>query len=259
MALLILPVSLRMITINKEVDIMKKRTVCLIVLTLLFSLLFSIPSQAAVFSGRNLSRYVQLQAGSATDKTWSVIHPGSRRYWEILTIEEKSWGVDDRPEPLMGDANIDGKITAADALVALYFAIYGNIQTREVVTPPKTPNVISWNSYFMGYYKDDLMEEMINSSTICRNYCQYNSPFFADVTKDCVVNAKDALEILKYCVGKAEDFPVGDFTTISRNFMYFPWPTEYYPGIFEELEVPITVEEFCEKYNFSLEETPTDQ
>ena len=81
----------------------------------------------------------------------------------------------------------------------------------------------------------------------------------ADVTGDDAVNAKDALEILKYSGGKAKNFPEGDFTSVTVRFSYYPWPTEYYPGFFEDHLVDMTDKEFCEKYNFNLDVSPTNQ
>ncbi len=236
---------------------MKKRIISMVVAIFLITLLFATPVQA--ISLNTFSRYARQQAGSEFIAGESKYHLGSWEYWRVRVYEEKSWTGVNRPEKLMGDANIDGKVDARDALVALYFGLYGNNQTLDVAWPSKTPTVIGWNSAFYSSYKEGTLEKKINSDVFCWQYCRYNSPFFADVTKDCVVNAKDALEILKYSVGKAKNFPVGDFTTISRDFRYYPWPTEYYPGIFDDLRIDMNDQEFCEKYNFELAVTPTDK
>ena len=179
-------------------------------------------------------------------------------YWEEQ-IKQGRWTGERAPKALMGDANIDGKVTAVDALFALHFAVNGNVQTYSYLSGIRTPPQLNWPNFFLGQYNKNTLLELENSKEFWYDYCRYNSPFFADVTKDCLVNGKDALEILKYCVGKREGFPLDDLTSVLICFSYYPWPTEYYPGIFEELRNGITDEEFCEKYNFSLEETPTDR
>lgn len=238
---------------------MKNRIVVLLILSLLFGALFTVPAQAYV-NIYVLSGYISKQSGSQFTAL-DMNHPGSVEYWHVRTVEEKSWVGANRPEKLMGDANIDGKVDARDALVALYYGLYGNILTAAAVGPPKTSARQGWESQFNQIYNTGSAEKFINNEAFCFYYCHYNSAFFADVTKDCVVNSLDALEILKYAVGKAEDFPVGDFTTISRDFGYYPWPTEYYPGFFnsDEYDVDMTVEEFREKYNYYPDATPTDQ
>ncbi len=237
---------------------MKKMIAFLLVTMLLFGVVFATPAQAYV-DILVLSGYVSKQSGAK----WisSKYHPGSMEYWHVRTVEEKSWVGANRPEKLMGDANIDGKVDARDALVALYFGLYGNPLTSQASSPPKTPYRLGWESYFSYMYRTGKQEEYINRDVFCWYYCHYNSAFFADVTKDCVVNSLDALQILKYSVGKAKNFPEGDFTTISRDFGYYPWPTEYYPGFFDsdEYDVYMTVEEFREKYHYYPNATPTDQ
>lgn len=183
---------------------------------------------------------------------------GSVNYWK-KQIEENQWQAENRPEPLMGDANIDGKVNAVDALFALHFAVDGNIQTYMVVSGTKTPPQMQWRDSYLSAYNRGTLSEWVNLKERWGTYCVYNSPFFADVTKDCVVNALDALEILKYSVGKATDFPEGDFTSVTVRFSYYPWPTEYYPDFFKTLDSDMTVEEFCEKYNFDLDAISTDE
>ncbi len=237
---------------------MKKFLICKVIAILLSVLLFTIPTQA--MSIYWLASYARKQSGyDWTNGLTTTYHVGSEEYWRIRIYEEKSWVGANRPEKLMGDANIDGKVDARDALVALYFGLYGNVQTADVCSIKKTPSYFSWESHFSAAYRNGSLEKHIDSEICCWYYCLYNSPFFADVTKDCVVNSLDALQILKYAVGKAKNFPEGDFTTISRDFKYYPWPTEYYPGIFDDLEVDMTIEEFCQKYNYYPDATPTDQ
>ena len=153
----------------------------------------------------------------------------------------------------MGDANIDGKVDAKDALFALSFSVNGNMQTRILVSGSKIAPQSLWVGYFFDANAEGTLLEWVNDPEHWLTYCKYNSPFFADVTKDCVITAVDALEILKYSVGKAKNFPVGDFTTIHDRFQYYPWATEYYPGFFKDNQVEMTDEEFCEKYNFVMD------
>ncbi len=237
---------------------MKNKIVILLILSLLFGALFTVPAQANV-SNSVLFPYLRNQSGSVWTDSWVIVYPGSYEYWRVRTIEEKSWVGANRPEKLMGDANIDGKVDARDALVALYYGLYGNVLTAEILTPAKTPEIVRWTSSFQGQYNSNQLDGLVDNAAFCWQYCRYNSAFFADVTKDCVVNSLDAMEILKYSVGKAENFPEGDFTTLHSRFYYYPWPTEYYPGFFEDYQVDMTDEEFCEKYNYYPDATPTDQ
>ena len=238
---------------------MKKMITFLLVTMLLFGVVFATPAQARV--DKHLAyAYAYRQSGSSWTGGHFKVYPGSMEYWRLRTVEEKSWVGANRPEKLMGDANIDGKVDARDALIALNFGLYGNELTNEVISPSKTPKIVRWPSYFQGYYVKNQLEELVNTAAFCWQYCRYNSAFFADVTKDCVVNSLDALQILKYSVGKAKNFPEGDFTTVHNRFHYYPWPTEYYPGFFDgDFISDMTDEEFCEKYHFEYNVTPTDQ
>lgn len=212
---------------------MKKRLLSFIIMVIVCSLLFSVPAQATYVD--DIKVEVMKQSG------WQYTgkyHMGSELYWQDQ-INNKRWTGENRPEALMGDANIDGKVNAVDALFALYFGLYGNCQTAILISGRKTPPVVGWDSDFFYAYNKGTIERKADSETYWFDYCRLNSPFFADVTKDCVVNAKDALEILKYSVGKAKDFPVGNFTTIVNRFVYYPWPDEYYPNFFTDLYVEI--------------------
>lgn len=207
---------------------MKKYIAMILCVTLLTAAVFSIPAQAADSLGLGIS------VGGDLAKDYF----GSVTYWRNWVKNQETIH---RPQPLMGDANIDGTVNAADALFALHFAVNGNIQTSQYLSPPKTPNYLRVTSKLNRLYGDELLQ-LEGDSGYMWYYCIFNSPFFADVNKDCVVNAVDALAILKYAVGKGEDFPVDDFTTKSQLFFYFPWPDEYYPGMLKDLvkETPVT-------------------
>ncbi len=234
---------------------MKKKWKGFLVLLVLFSYLFSLPSLAV--SKDVWKQYVRKNANLYYNPNDENL--GGLKYWE-KQIAQKHWVGKNRPAPLMGDANIDGKVNAVDALFALQFSIYGNIQLQQFVNDAQTARFYLFDRDFRGAYNQEGgLAAMAESTEHWVKYCFYNSPFFADVTKDCIVNSKDALEILKYSVGKAKNFPVGDFTTISGKFSRYPWATEYYPEFFEDLFVSLTDEEFCEKYHFNLDATPTDQ
>ncbi len=238
---------------------MKKKIAFLLVAVLIFGTVFAVPAQANV-SKSVLYPYLRNQSGSTYNDSLSKLYPGSYEYWRIRIFEEKSWVGANRPEKRMGDANIDGKVDARDALMALYYGLYGNVLTAEILSTKKTPAIIKWTSSFQGYYDSNRLEGQVNNNSFCWQYCHYNSAFFADVTKDCVVNSLDALQILKYSVGKAKNFPEGDFTTLHSRFHYYPWPTEYYPGFFGgDFINNMTDEEFCQKYNYYPDATPTDQ
>ena len=232
---------------------MKKRLIFIVVFALLFSNLFAMsPRALTIQTFRSYFRSIGGSYYNPNDKNL-----GSVAYWDEQ-IEKGKWTGENRPKPLMGDANIDGKVDAKDALFALCFSLYGNIQTDTLTSGVKTPYQMTWASPLNNAYYNNQLEKRANSIEHWRTYCVFNSPFFADVTKDCVVNAKDALEILKYSVGKARDFPVGDFTSVTERFSYYPWPTEYYPGFFQDHLVDMTDEEFCEKYNFESTVTAAD-
>ena len=241
---------------------MKKRTVGLVVATLLCFIFFSPFSRVFAQEWANhevIRLYLYRQGAHHVSSGYNRKDDflGNREYWK-KTIEKGNWTGETRPERMMGDANIDGKVTAVDALFALHFAVNGNIQTYTACDGAMTPPTVKWPSDFSKQNSEGTLLQQAERKEFWLEYCFYNSPFFADVTKDCNVNATDALKILQYCVGKAEDFPVGDFTSPSNRFCYYPWPTEYYRDIFSDLWIQMTYEEFCEKYNFSLEETPTD-
>ena len=234
---------------------MKKRAIVFIACVLLLSFLFVLPSEAV--SGALVRTYLLKNATRGYNSETDSL--GSRKYWE-RQIKEKKWKGETRPEPLMGDANIDGKVNAVDALFALHFSVYGNVQTAIGMSGLAQAHRWEWQRQLEWAYKNGTVQKLADSTDTWLRYCQMNSPFFADVTKDCNVNAKDALEILKYSVGKAKDFPEGDFTSVfGGRFGYYPWPTEYYPDIWRELDSDMTDAEFCEKYNFYPDVSPTDQ
>lgn len=233
---------------------MKKRAIVFVACVLIFSFLFALPAGAITLE--TFGKYFRSVGAAYHDR--NAKNFGGYHYWEEQ-INQKRWTGENRPEALMGDANIDGKVNAKDALFALYFSVYGNVQTDTLINGVKTPVQMTWDSPLYMAHRDGNLLKAANSVYHWRIYCIYNSPFFADVTKDCIVNAKDALEILKYSVGKAKNFPEGDFTSVTVRFSYYPWPTEYYPGFFEDHLVDMTDKEFCEKYNFNLDVSPTNQ
>lgn len=241
------------ITVRRLVAV-KKRLTVLLAFVLLLSFLFALPTGAV--TRETLMKYYRFVGGGDYDPQAKNL--GGYHYWEEQ-INKNKWTGETRPEALMGDANIDGKVNAMDALFALHFSVYGNRQTWIITSHMKTPPQLTWYDPLRKAYKNGTSAKLANDKRQWLTYCWYNSPFFADVTKDCIVNAKDALEILKYSVGKAENFPEGDFTFIDIRFSYYPWPTEYYPGFFEDHLVDMTDKEFCEKYNFNLDVSPTNQ
>lgn len=235
---------------------MKKHVICFVAICLLFSIVFIMPSQA--LSRELFYNYVKENNSVSLSGGATGGEMGGAQYWRNR-INSNLWDGDNRPAPLMGDANIDGKVDARDALMALHYAVNGSDLTSIAISGVKTPPYMSWESQLAVAYHAGNLDELAQSQDVWFHYCFYNSSFFADVTKDCIINAKDALKILKYAVGKEEGFPVGDFTTINSRFMYWVWPTDYSPGIYDGLHVGITDQEFCEKYNFNLDVSPTDQ
>ncbi len=210
---------------------MKKYIRLLCCLAIVFSLVFCIPVNAA-------------------NNSWPYGEEetlGSYRWWHNYCKNEMD-NYDEPPaSPLMGDANLDGKINAVDALFALNFGVNGNLLTRQKTASdnrlprPKTPPIVSMKSNLSTAYKTGKILDRIGTLGNMHVYCAINSPFFADVSKDCNVDATDALMILKYAVGKSQEFDTKDFTTTSTLFCFWPWPTDYYPGIFSDYLVePVT-------------------
>lgn len=237
----------------------KKLVFCLSVM-LLFSVLFS-SAFAQEWVNHNVIRSYLYQQGAHHVNVYYKRNSdflGNRKHWKRM-IENGNWKGETRPDPTMGDANIDGKVNAIDALFALHFSVNGNIQTYTACDTAMTPPTLKWPGNFSTEYHNGTLLQKVELEEFWVEYCFYNSPFFADVTKDCNVNAKDALKILQYSVGITNDFPIGDLTSPSNRFCYYPWPTEYYIGVFNDLVVDMTVEEFCEKYNFDWDISPTDQ
>ena len=171
---------------------MKKVLSCFVITTLLFGFIFSIPSQAERVDLDVLKGYV-IKVGAANyyPERESL---GSFGYWQ-KQIDKGLWTGKNRPEPLMGDADIDGKVDAKDALFALHFSINGNVQTATVASDIRTPLQMRWRDKFGVRYNRGILSDWGNSQEHWLDYCKFNSPFFADVTKDCVVNSLDALQI----------------------------------------------------------------
>ena len=234
---------------------MKKRLFILLIYVLIFSCgSFCIPTQA--LSKTVYVKYAIQQGNALLSGGGNSL--GGYDYWKNK-IESNQWNGNERPVPCMGDSNIDGKVNAIDALFALKHAVYGNALTAEAVSGARRPPVAGWHVELEDAYNRGSLVQLAQDKEVWIDYCRYNSAFFADVTKDCVVNAKDALEILKYSVGKAKDFPEGNFTTIFGRFCYWHWPTEFSPETYPDKFISITDQQFCEKYNFAWNVTPTDQ
>ncbi len=231
---------------------MRKKLISILLIMALFGVVLVTPTQA--LSSDLFKRYIALKGG--TQYNYKNENLGSEPYWNDR-INNGLWTGENRPAPLMGDANIDGKVDAMDALFALNFSVYGNLQTVSIIDGSKKPPV-DWMRSLSVHYNEGTLSKVATTQRHWLNYCRMNSPFFADVTKDCIVNALDALQILKYSVNTAKDFPEGDFTTIHGRFLYHPWATEYYPELYWDLCVEITDEEFCEKYHFEYEVSPTN-
>ncbi len=157
------------------------------------------------------------------------IYYGSMTYWENK-VESGEITPDDIPKAMLGDANLDGKVNAVDALFALNFAVYGNIQCLAFSIGATTPLTIRWEGILSDHLKAGTLEEYAKTSENLLTYCQYNSPFFANVNKDNAINAADALAILKYSVGDHTVFSTQDLSGLKHWFFYYPWPTEYYDG-----------------------------
>ncbi len=106
---------------------------------------------------------------------------------EKTVIEKPVWTA-------VGDGNRDSKIDAKDALIALKMAVIK-------MAPP----------YYMGEFnapnKDLLTQEQIA-------YYYYGCRTVLDVDNNDIINAKDALQILQYAVGKRETFPRTDISII---------------------------------------------
>ena len=205
---------------------MKERISVFILILLVFCLSFSGTAQAV-----SITDLMEEPGGRWIGSTMD--HIGSYTYWERVIFEEKRWKSENCPDPIMGDANIDGKVNAVDALAALYFGLYGNYLTCQVSGLAKQTMVHSLTNKFNNYDVTYLQK----SDGFWVMYCRINSPFFADVTKDCIVNAKDSLEILKYSVGKPVNFSENDFTSITPYFVYVPKPEDYFPGFYDDLVV----------------------
>lgn len=217
---------------------MKKQVLWFVSMILVFGILFSVPANALDMF--RFSKETAKKGGAFWVGEGSILHPGSVEYWRLRIMVEKSWDGANRPQPLMGDANIDGKVDAQDALFALYFGMYGNEQTHQLAQNIKTPYILrAEEDIYLDCYQGNI-DKAVNSPEFWLTYCRMNSPFFADVTKDCVVNALDALLILKYSVGTAKHFPENDFSSLAPHyFLYYVWPTEY-TLMFYEKEFVIT-------------------
>ena len=85
---------------------MKKVSSCFVITTLLLSFIFTVPSQAENWITTDfLASYIVKSGGAHYDSKSNSL--GSNSYWDEQ-IEGNQWVGKTRPEPLMGDANIDG-------------------------------------------------------------------------------------------------------------------------------------------------------
>ncbi len=184
---------------------------------------FSIPSNAESIVTENGYRVEDI------DFLYTGVYHGSMTYWKNM-VESGEITPDDIPKAMLGDANLDGKVNAVDALFALNFAVYGNIQCVMFSGDEETWPTVRWESTLTDHLKAGTLEEYATTSENLLTYCQYNSPFFANVIKDYTVNAADALAILKYSVGDRTVFSTENLNCVRFWFYYYPWPTEYYSG-----------------------------
>ncbi len=107
------------------------------------------------------------------------------------------------PELTMGDVDTDGRVTAVDALVVLQFTVF---KYDGIFTNPPLPD--KSDELYSAYYR----------------YYHFVERFLADVDGDGLQSSKDALHILKYVVGKIDQFPVTDITQATNYDQLPAWP-----------------------------------
>ena len=153
----------------------------------------------------------------------------------------------EKPELILGDATVDGKVDATDALFAL---IYG-LDMPFDETAYKGGRVSKNNLYYRGisyvdypgvygswikidlerrymYYDQEFYFNQV--AGLANLFYRYNSALVADVSNDGFSNAVDAMLILQYAVGKIDAFPRTDFSS-KGNMFYVPWYDEWEPGM----------------------------
>ncbi len=168
----------------------KKLVFCLSVM-LLFSVLFS-SAFAQDWANHSVIRSYLFQQGAAqvnVNYKKNSDFLGNRNYWERM-IEKGDWKGETRPDPIMGDANIDGKVNAIDALFALHFSVNGNIQTYTACDGAMTPPTVKWPSNFSTEYHNGTLLQKVELEEFWVEYCFYNSPFLQTLPKIVMLTQK---------------------------------------------------------------------
>ena len=172
------------------------------------------------------------------------------RIYDYFRSYLKSGKTKEKPNLMVGDVNIDGKINAADAIFAMYYIGYFRVGTydgqyyyvpnnpyyevempeltMDAVTNFRQPYATNCCRYLNDFKGNNMYQNENHLSAIGYNYYRMNSALMADTNYDGKVNAADALLILKYAVGKIDSFPRKDFSTTRDTWpmYYVPWPDE---------------------------------
>ena len=107
---------------------------------------------------------------------------------EKAAIEKPVWTA-------VGDGNRDLKVDAKDALLALQLSV------------SKYAPFYNFEDYFTGEYIE-------GAGGYQAGYIYYAQRIVVDVDNNDIINAKDALQILQYAVGKRDAFPRTDISAI---------------------------------------------
>ncbi len=156
-----------------------------------------------------------------------------------------------------GDANFNGKVDAQDALFALVYSLsvasYKAADGMIKTVPNGYPNNIYYRGFrrvgwgnslkvafegnFRNYYIQKQTDPDYESMLLKIRYYRMNSALMVDVNVDDTCNSVDALYILKYVVGKIDEFPRKGTESVDENsnMFYVPWIEEWEPKMIYSL------------------------
>ena len=159
--------------------------------------------------------------------------------------------MDEKIPCLPGDANFNGKVDAQDALFALVYSLRVASYQYGDGTIQSVPNGYSNNIYYRGfarvgwgnglkvafeinyrnYYIKKQSDPNYDSMVVKTRYYRMNSALMADVNVDDKCDSSDVLYILKYVVGKVDEFPRKGTESVDEkaNMFYVLWIEDWEP------------------------------
>ncbi len=209
-----------------------------IAVLLVTAMFWALPVSAAG-GGVGIAPSDEIRAREAQERRLAGIGGFLSDYWirRVMTGRHEP----DGPVWQIGDVTLDGKINAADALMALQYGLYDSLSSSDSGFNDFFYSAYTYaeDSYIRYYQRVAAKDDRVNTDkfTIRREDVRWsvmknNAHWLSDTSGDNRVNAVDALYILQYATGKRKAFPRTDFSCPERT-AFLMWPSQWRPGMFK--------------------------